>query len=51
MDASQMAIDAMQYVGAVTPLLLLIGGISFADIMTHYLINLMKKMKDKKVEW
>lgn len=50
-DASQLAIDAMQYVGGITPLLLLIGGISFADIMIHFLINLFKELKGKKVKW
>lgn len=42
-----MAKDAMIYVAAITPILLVVGGVSFADITTHYLINLFKRIKFK----
>lgn len=46
-DASQLAIDAMYYIGKLSPLLLLIGAISFADLVINQLVSLVKKGKIK----
>lgn len=49
MGASQMAIDAMYFVSHLGPLLLILGGVAFADLVVHTLIGLMKKAG--KVRW
>lgn len=43
-------IDAFNYVKYIAPLLVLIGGLSFADIMITTLVELMKKGR-KSIKW
>lgn len=50
MDASQMAIDSMHYVQLIAPLLLIIGGVAFADLTISFLIKLWKQ-SGKKLKW
>lgn len=47
MGASEMAIDAMYYVRDISPILLILGGVSFADITILFLVRLMKQGKLK----
>lgn len=49
-DASQMAFDAMGYVQLIVPLLLIIGGVAFADLTIGFLIKLWKQ-SGKKLKW
>ena len=44
-EASQIAIDAMMYVRELWPLLLILGGVAFADLVVHFLIRLMKSAR------
>lgn len=47
MGASQMAVDAMVYVGQISPLLLVLGGVAFGDLLIFYMIKLVKAGKIK----
>jgi hypothetical protein len=47
MGASQMAMDAMIYVRDISPILLILGGVSFADITILFLVRLMKQGRIK----
>lgn len=49
MDASQMAIDAMIYVREISPILGILGGVAFADVMITYLISMFKQLLDKRI--
>jgi hypothetical protein len=47
MGASQMAMDAMVYVRDISPILLILGGVSFADITILFLVRLIKQGRIK----
>lgn len=51
MDASQMAIDTMVYVREIGPILLILGAVSFADLVVLFLIRLMRAGKIGKMKW
>lgn len=44
MEEVNIALDALQYVKMIAPLLLVIGAISFAELTTDFLIKLVKKL-------
>lgn len=47
----QVAADAMEYNKWLMPILLVIGGISVADITLNFLFNLLKKARNGGVKW
>lgn len=46
-DESSLALDALGYVKMIAPLLLIIGAVSFADLIINFLIKLVKKIPSK----
>lgn len=42
---------ALQYVSVIQPLLLIFGGIAFADLTIGFLMKLFKQMRAGKVKW
>jgi hypothetical protein len=53
MEGSNLVADAMSFLVEIAPLLLLIGGISFADLTLNFLIKLVKQLKspEGKLKW
>lgn len=52
MDENSLVMEALVYVRLISPLLLIIGAISFADLTVGYLVKLVKKMPFAgKVKW
>lgn len=52
MDESSLVMEALVYVKEISPLLLIIGAISFADLTIGYVVSLFKKMPFAgKMKW